>query len=116
MRLFEGTPFDIPPKCDLCNLLETDCQCTAKQKARVAPEKQIATLHLEKRKKGKVVTAVRGLTALANDLPSLLKSLKNACGAGGTVEGDTIEIQGEHGPRMKKELEQIGYRVKMPAK
>ena len=112
MRLFEGTPFDIPPTCDLCKELESVCQCTAQQKARVAPGKQMATLHLEKRKKGKVVTVVRGLTAIANDLPGVLKLLKNACGAGGTVEGDTIEIQGDHGYRMKKQLEQIGYRVK----
>jgi len=112
MRLFEGTPFDILPTCELCNQLDSDCKCTAQQKARIPPEKQTATLYVEKRKKGKVVTLVRGLTAVANDLNGLLKKLKNACGAGGTVEGDTVEIQGEHAPRMKKELEQLGYRVK----
>ena len=113
MRLFEGTPFDILPTCELCNQLDSDCKCTAQQKARIAPEKQTATLYVEKRKKGKVVTLVRGLSAVANDLNGLLKKLKSACGAGGTVEGDTVEIQGEHAPRLKKELEQLGYRVKI---
>jgi len=112
MRLFEGTPFDIPPKCNHCGRLDSECTCSPQRKARVAPEKQIATLRLEKRKKGKIVTVICGLSAVANDLPKVLTELKNACGAGGTIEGDLIEIQGDHLGRIRVHLTQLGYRVK----
>lgn len=112
MRLFEGTPFDIPPKCNHCGRLDSECMCSPQMKARVAPEKQIATLRLEKRKKGKIVTLVCGLSAVANDLPNVLTELKNACGAGGTIEDDLLEIQGDHLARIRVHLTQLGYRVK----
>jgi translation initiation factor 1 len=111
MRLFEGTPFDVQPKCDHCQKLESECRCSAQQKARLAPHKQIATLSIEKRKKGKVVTVVNGLSGVANDLPGLLTLLKNTCGAGGTIEQDSIEVQGEHIAKIRTQLEKLGYRV-----
>ena len=112
MRLFEGTPFDIPPKCEHCGLVDGDCKCTAIMKARIAPAQQTALVSLEKRKKGKVVTVIRGLTALANDHASLLKQLKSSCGAGGTIDGDNIEIQGEHLAKIGHELNKFGYTVR----
>jgi translation initiation factor 1 len=112
MRLFEGTPFDIPPKCDHCGLADTACKCTAEIKARIAPEKQTAKLTTEKRKKGKTVTVVTGLLAIANDHASLLSQLKSSCGAGGTIDGDNIEIQGEHISKVRQELSKLGYRVR----
>ena len=113
-RLFAGTPFDRPPKCDRCGRLESECQCppVANAKTTVAPEKQTARLTIERRKKGKVVTVVAGLAAADNDLPALLKQLKNQCGAGGTQAGETLEIQGDHLERLKKLLGEIGYRVR----
>jgi translation initiation factor 1 len=78
----------------------------------MAPEKQTARLALEKRKKGKVVTVIRGLSAAGNDLPALLTLLKNKCGAGGTVEGDEVEIQGEHLNRVREILLELKYKVK----
>lgn len=112
MRLFAGTPFDIPPKCERCGGLESECTCPPQKATLVAPDKQVARLQVEKRKKGKVVTVVYGLTAAANDLPELLSRLKTACGAGGTVKDDTLEIQGEHVDRIRDVLGQIGFRVK----
>jgi len=112
MRLFEGTSFEIPPICDQCKLTEASCVCTAEMKTRIAPEKQTARLTIEKRRKGKVVTVISGLPSINNDLPQVLKQLKSACGAGGTIDSDTIEIQGEHIPRVRQELSKIGYRIK----
>jgi len=114
MRLFEGTPWDRPPRCERCGELESDCQCPPEPPARnlVPPEKQTARLAIERRKKGKVVSVIRGLAAADNDLPALLTRLKNACGAGGTIEGDEIAVQGEHLPRIRTILEEIGYRVR----
>ena len=84
MRLFEGTPFDRPPKCDVCGELEADCNCQP-EPFRIPPEKQTARIAVEKRKRGKVVTVIRGLPEVGNDLPVLLTQLKSTCGAGGAL-------------------------------
>ncbi len=78
---------------------------------RIPPEKQTAKLSIEKRKKGKVVTVVRGLPSAGNDLPELLTQLKTACGAGGALKEDSLEIQGKHLERVRDALAKIGYRV-----
>lgn len=107
MRLFAGTKFDIPPRCDRCGLLEEDCKCPPPT---TAPESQSVRLALEKRKKGKVVTVLRGFAA--DNLPDLLRQLKSACGTGGTIKDDTIELQGDHLKRAGEILAAIGYRVR----
>ena len=112
MRLFAGTEWDRPPRCDLCGELEGDCSCLPPAKQLTPPEKQTARLATEKRKKGKLVTVVRGLPAEENDLAVLLGKLKTACGAGGTVKDDTLEIQGDHLQRVRELLIQYGYRVR----
>jgi translation initiation factor 1 len=47
-----------------------------------------------------------------NDLPALLSQLKAACGAGGTVKDDLLEIQGDHVDRVRGLLANLGYRVR----
>ena len=86
-RLFAGTPFDRPPTCEKCEQVISACRCpTPPAKAGLAaPKGQAAQLSTEKRRKGKVVTVIRGLESRANDLPALLSKLKNSCGTGGTV-------------------------------
>ena len=111
-RLFAGTEFYQPPKCERCGKLEEDCNCPPEPAPRIPPEKQTAKLAIEKRKKGKVVTVVRGLPQEGNDLPELLTQLKTACGAGGALKEDSIEIQGKHVERVRDVLVKIGYRVK----
>jgi len=115
MRLFEGTQWDRPPTCERCGEILADCDCPPPpppERKLTPPEKQTARLATEKRKKGKMVTVIRGLNAAGNDLPELLARLKTACGAGGTVKDDVIEIQGKHIERVRDLLAQIGYRVK----
>lgn len=113
MRLFEGTAWDTgPPKCDRCGKLEAECQCPVVAPPRVPPEKQTARVQVEKRKAGREMTVIRGLSPADNDLPALLTQLKNACGAGGTIKDDTLEIQGNQTQRVKEALAKIGYRVK----
>ena len=113
-RLFAGTEWDKPPRCQQCGQLEEACQCPPTQPTKMlaTPESQTATTVVEKRKRGKQVTVVRGLAATANDLPALLTQLKSHCGAGGTVKGDQLEIQGDHLRRIEKLLAEMGYRVK----
>lgn len=112
MRLFEGTEWDIPPTCDTCGEREENCTCPPPPQQWTAPEKQTARLAAEKRKKGKLVTVIHGLPAAENDLPALLAKLKTACGAGGTVKDDSIEVQGNHLLRVRELLTQLGYRVR----
>jgi translation initiation factor 1 len=107
MRLFAGTPFDRPPKCDRCGALEADCTCP------LPATGQVARLVVEKRKKGKVVTVIRGLPAASNDLPALLSRLKSQCGAGGAIQEDRLEIQGEHVERIRALLSELGFVVKI---
>ena len=115
MRLFAGTPFDQPPKCERCGLLEEACQCPplpAPPAPRIPPDKQTARLAVEKRKKGKIVTVIRGLPHVGNDLDGLLTQLKSQCGAGGTRKDEELEIQGDHADRVRATLTEIGYRVR----
>ncbi len=112
MRLFAGTEFDIPPRCDRCGALLEDCSCPPAPTPPIPPAEQTAKLAIERRKKGKVVTVVRGLPAEGNDLPALLTQLKSSCGAGGTLKDEALEIQGRHLERVRETLTQLGYRVK----
>lgn len=124
-RLFAGTEFDIPPRCDDCGELESECVCTPEQKARleaerqreadrIEPSKQTARLSVQKRKGGRKATVVQGLTSKANDLHDLLTKLQAACGSGGTVKAkeDLLEIQGDHLDKVRQTLKAIGYKVK----
>ena len=112
MRLFAGTPYDQPPKCDRCGKFEADCACSPMPPPRIPPAKQVTRLAVEKRRKGKVVTVIRGLSAAGNDLAGLLSRLKSLCGAGGTIQEDSLEIQGEHIDRIRAALTELGYGVK----
>lgn len=112
MRLFEGTEFYRPPKCERCGELEDVCECPPEPAPKLDPGKQTAKLAVEKRKKGKTVTVVRDLPAEGNNLPELLKKLKSACGAGGTLKDEELEIQGNNLDRVREELKKIGYRTK----
>lgn len=124
-RLFAGTPFDVPPDCELCGKSIDDCRCTSEEKNaaeaarqreadRLPPEKQQARVSVQKRKGGRKATVIDGLTAKANDLPALLKQLQAACGTGGSVQAkeDRLELQGDHAEAVRSKLAEIGYRLK----
>jgi translation initiation factor 1 len=115
-RLFAGTPFDIPPRCERCGALEVDCKCEPlKQEAKanlLPPEQQTAKVRADQRKHKRVVTIVWALEPSANDFADLLTKLKSACGCGGSIQDDQIELQGDHVERVKEQLKKIGYKVR----
>jgi translation initiation factor 1 len=111
-RLFAGTPFDIPPTCERCGKLEEDCDCPPPPVQWLAPEKQSATVRVEKRKANRMVTIVSGLNPKDSNLPALLKQLKDHCGAGGSLHDDLIEIQGDQLTRVRDHLAWMGYQVR----
>lgn len=65
-----------------------------------------------KGRKGKVVTLVTGAPVRGAELEALAKELKNLCGAGGTLRGGVIEIQGDHRDRIVAALQERGWTVK----
>jgi translation initiation factor 1 len=113
-RLFAGTPWDRPPRCERCGQLEADCSCPppAAEPVRIPPDQQTARLRVEKRAKGKVVTVLWGLDPTGNDLSALAARLKDRCGTGGTVKDGTIELQGDHRAGAEAGLVALGYRVR----
>jgi translation initiation factor 1 len=78
------------------------------------PQQQTAYLHREsKGRGGKAVTLVKNLRLSPADMKALAKKLKAACGSGGTVKNNIIEIQGEHREKIAVALERMGYKVKI---
>jgi translation initiation factor 1 len=113
MRLFEGTQWDVPPRCDRCEELESDCECPPLPKPAhiVDPAEQKLKIQVERRKRGKVVTVIHGV-ADDDAKAGLLTDLKNVVGSGGTIREDTLEIQGDHVDTISQTLAQRGYRVR----
>ena len=66
-----------------------------------------------KGRKGKSVTIITGFVHNAETLEALAKKLKSQCGSGGTVKGNSIEIQGEHATKLVSLLVDKGYKAKI---
>ena len=65
-----------------------------------------------KGRKGKGMTIITGVPLHPAGLKDLAKKLKQKCGTGGTLKGQTIEIQGDHRDLLIAELQALGYTVK----
>ncbi len=81
-----------------------------KPAANPAPKGPPLRVGLERKGRGgKAVTVVLGLTAHPAAIEELARTLKARCGAGGTVRGKTIEIQGDARDRVVALLVSLGY-------
>jgi len=58
---------------------------------------------------GKGVTLITGLGLGPAELAALATELKRRCASGGTVRGESIEIQGEHRDTLVAELIRRGF-------
>lgn len=84
-----------------------------KQSAPSVPKDGVVRIGREtKGRKGKGMTVVTGVPLQGAQLEALAKELKTSCGAGGTLRGDVIEIQGDHRDRIVEVLQQKGWTVK----
>jgi len=63
-------------------------------------------------KGGKTVTVISGLELNDGEAKSLLKILKARCGTGGTLKGDSLELQGDQIVDTLELLRKEGYRPK----
>lgn len=135
-RLFSGTPFDRPPTCEFCHEPKTKCRClqlpekkkmSAGKKGETRldsgmvltpenstpPKDQVAVVRLEKRKGGREVTVIGGLDHPANDLAKLCTELKSMLGVGGSVQGRTVELQGEHREKVAEVLRERAIKARI---
>lgn len=87
--------------CSLCGLPVDLCVCGAIEK-----EEQKIKVFVEKRKFGKPITIIDGITANGKGVAKQLKS-KLACG--GTFKNNKIELLGDHKLRIKDLLVGLGY-------
>lgn len=75
---------------------------------------QTVYLHRDsKGRGGKVVTVLKNLQLTPDDMKSLTKQLKQACGTGGTIKENMIEIQGDHREKIAETLQKLGYKTKI---
>jgi translation initiation factor 1 len=83
------------------------------KRSEITPSDGYARVRREtKGRKGKGVITISGLGIDANALKELAKKLKKTCGAGGTVVGETIEVQGDKRTQIQQVLEKSGFKVK----
>lgn len=66
-----------------------------------------------KGRKGKAVTIISGLQHNPATMEELAKTLKQQCGAGGTVKNGDIELQGDQRERAAEILRAMNYVVKI---
>ena len=98
--------------CPGCGQPERGCRCGEKSAAPV-PERPVAKIRVEKAGRGgKTVTVVFGLPNNAAFLKDLGRDLKRACGTGGTVTADGVELQGDLRDRVRDYLRAKGFVVK----
>ena len=63
-------------------------------------------------KKGKLVTVIKGLELKQEEAKTILKNLKIACGTGGALKGDFLELQGDQISKAQDFLFKEGFRPK----
>ena len=99
--------------CPDCGRPARDCRCSARRANEPVPVRVVARLRVEKAGRGgKTVSVVYDLPRNAAFLEELCQDLKRACGAGGAVRDDAIEIQGDLRDRLRALLSKRGFGVK----
>ena len=100
--------------CPTCGWPADQCKCSSQFSRDAAlPDRIVAKLRMEKKGRGgKTVTVVYDLPQNQAFLKELASELKRACGAGGAVVENTVEIQGDLRDRIRAVLTKKGWTVK----
>lgn len=100
--------------CPTCGWPQRDCKCSSQfTRDEPLPTRIVAKLRLEKKGRGgKAVTVIYDLPGNAPFLKELAGELKRACGVGGAVAGNSVELQGDVRERIRELLAKKGWTVK----
>lgn len=100
--------------CAACGWPERDCKCSSQfSRDEPIPVRVVAKLRVEKSGRGgKTVTVIYDLPRNQPFLKQLAGELKRACGAGGAVVDNTVEIQGDLRDRVRDLLARKGFGIK----
>ncbi len=90
--------------CPKCSLPIELCVCESLEQ-----EEQTITIFIDKRKWGRAMSVISFGGFKGANLKKICKKAKGFCASGGTVKGNTIEIQGDHRRKLKKFLLNLGY-------
>lgn len=90
--------------CPKCGLPKDLCVCEI-----IAKEEQQIQVKVIKRKFGKIITLVEGITDKSIDIKEVTKHLKSKLACGGTVKDGIIELQGNHAGKVKQYLIELGF-------
>ncbi len=74
----------------------------------IAKSEQHIKVATEKRRYGKTITLVTGLSRNL-DIKGIAKTLKEKLACGGTVKNDVIELQGNHRKNVRPILAKLGF-------
>ncbi|WP_407066966.1 stress response translation initiation inhibitor YciH [Haloarcula brevis] len=77
----------------------------------LARAQQRVSIRVESRRYDKPVTVVAGFEDDSTDLDALVSTLKRRLAVGGTVSDGRIELQGDHGRRLRDALDDEGFAV-----
>ena len=99
--------------CPGCGWPVKECKCSSTASSESVPGRIVAKLRMEKKGRGgKTVTVVYDLPNNAAFLKELSQELKRACGTGGAVADNTVELQGDLRDRVRDHLMKKGWQVK----
>jgi translation initiation factor 1 len=113
-RLSTGLVYstDTGRMCPECRQPVAQCACKARARAVPRGDGVVRVSRETQGRGGKAVTVIRGLDLEAGPLAALGKTLRAACGAGGTAKDGMLEIQGDHCARVIDLLRESGLTVK----
>lgn len=98
-----------PDWCAKCRHLPCCCN---RQQARLPLTSGTGQVKIRREKRrGKSLTVVFETRMSKTTLDGFLKEIRKSCGAGGTIKGDTLEIQGEHRDKVQALFESQGIKV-----
>ena len=114
--LFDGTPLAQPVTCERCSKPIAACACPRDRLTGkvLAPADQQLRIRREQRR-GKFVTVISGFAPRSDrtdDLPAIFKQLKSKLATGGSLDGATMEFQGDHRDRLVEHFKAQGYPAK----
>ncbi len=74
-------------------------------------DSNVLKISVTKRRYGKYMTVIAGFDLKIVDISELATTLKRKTATGGTAKDGRIELQGDQRERVKKILEDLGYKV-----